>query len=294
MILPTRRNLLQTVGLATLAACSPGGVGNATQEGVLTLDWALAETMIALGRSPAGVVAGADWKRFVIEPKLPEKTADLGLQQELNFELMASLKPTLILFSPFLEHLKPKFDRIARSEKLSVYDPSETPLGQRMQVSRDLAALIGAESALEDYLLELEILHGDVTKRLSRLKQRPILMVSFIDNRHARVYSGSSLYADAMAWLGLENAWQRDVGYFGFSTVGLEDLATQEDVELIAVEPIPPDISHALAESPLWTKLPFVVSGHHGTIPPVFMFGGLPSAARFAELIVAHLEARWG
>ncbi|WP_300396778.1 ABC transporter substrate-binding protein [Henriciella sp.] len=261
---------------------------------MLSLDWALAETMIALGRAPAGVVAAADWKRFVVEPELPEQTADLGLQQELNFELMAALKPDLILFSPFLEHQKLKFDRIARSEKLSVYDPSEEPLGQRMKASRDLAFLIGAESALEDFLRELETLREDVKMRLARLKQRPVLMVTFIDNRHARVYSGSSLYADAMAWLGLENAWQGDVGYFGYSTVGLEDLATQENVELIAVEPVQPDISHALAESPLWKRLPFVVSGHQGSIPPVFMFGSLPSAARFAKLIVAHLEERWG
>ena len=121
----------------------------------------------------------------------------------------------------------------------------------------------------------------------------PLLLVSFIDNRHARVYGGSSLYADTLAWLGVENAWSRPVGYYGFATVGIEELATREEVELVAVEPVPPDIDRALSTSPLWNELPFVKAGRKGRIPPVFMFGALPSAQRFADLLVDHLEARW-
>jgi len=290
----TRRTFLKAMGLAALTACSPAATGTSGQGGVLALDWALAETMIALGKAPAGIVAAEDWKRFVVEPELPRTTADLGLQQELNFELMAALRPDLILISPFLEHLQPKLDRIAPSANLSVHDTSEEPLGQRVNVTRDLAGLIGAEAAVDNFLVDLEALREDISGRLSRLQQRPILMVSFIDNRHVRVYAGSSLYADTMAWLGLKNAWRRPAGYFGFSTIGIEELATKEDVELIAVGPVQPDISRALAESPLWTRLPFVSAGHHGTIPPAFMFGALPSARRFASLVIAHLEERWG
>ncbi len=131
-----RRKFLQALGLMGLAACSseernrnpfqPGGI--------LALDWALAETMVALGHPPAGVVAAADWARFVVEPALPAGVADLGLQQELNLELMAALRPARILISPFLAHLKPILERIAPTLNLSVYETGDAPMANRIRV----------------------------------------------------------------------------------------------------------------------------------------------------------------
>ncbi|MCE7901720.1 MAG: iron ABC transporter substrate-binding protein [Gammaproteobacteria bacterium PRO9] len=282
------------MALAAVAACTPTAPHKFTRGGVLALDWALAETMIALGKPPAGVVAAADWPTFVVEPKLPAGTADLGLQQELNFELMAALRPRLILISPFLAQVKPTLDRIAPSLNLSVYEPSAIPLANRMKITRELASHIDARQAAEKMIRDLEPLRKAAMQRLSRLPQRPVLLASFVDNRHARVYGGSSLYADTLAWLGLANAWKRPVGYFGFATVGIEEFATLDEVELVGIEPVPPDIARALSSSPLWTDLPFVRSGHQGRIPPVFMFGALPSARRFVGLLVDHLEERWG
>lgn len=290
----SRRRFLPIFGAAALAACSPRTPGSLARGGMLVLDWALAETVIALGVQPAGVVAAADWARFVIEPALPAGTVDLGLQQELNFELMAALRPRLILVSPFLAHVRPTLERIAPCLDLSVYEAAETPLANRVKVTRELAAHIGAPQAAERLIHDLGMLRDDATQRLSGLSRRPVLLASFIDNRHARVYGGSSLYADTLAWLGLDNAWKRSVGYFGFATVGIEDLATLDDIELVAVEPVPPDIAHALSSSPLWNELPFVRSGQAGRIPPVFMFGALPSVKRCMRLLVAHLEERWG
>jgi iron complex transport system substrate-binding protein len=288
-----RRALLQAAGLLALAACSPAAPATSSRGGVLALDWALAETMVAIGQKPAGVVAVADYARFVIEPPLPPGTADLGLQQELNFELIAALRPRLILISPFLQRLKPTLDRIAPSLNLSVYEASETPLANRIAITRELARHVDASASAETYIGSLDAVRVDAMQRLSRLNRRPVLPISFIDNRHARVYGGSSLYTDTLAWLGLKSAWSRPVGNFGFGTIGIEELATLADIELVAVEPVPPDISQALSSSPLWKELPFVKENHEGRIPPVFMFGGLPSAERFAKLIVDHLEARW-
>ena len=290
-----RRKFLQALGLMGLAACSseernrnpfqPGGIR--------ALDWALAETMVALGHPPAGVVAAADWARFVVEPALPAGVADLGLQQELNLELMAALRPARILISPFLAHLKPILERIAPTLNLSVYETGDAPMANRIRVTHELASHIGAEQAAARLVLSLESRRTAAVEGLSRLPRKPVLLVSFIDNRHARVYAGGSLYADVLAWLGLDNAWSRPVGRFGFSTVGIEELALLGDIELIAVEPVPPDISRALSSSPLWTELPFVRAGQHGRIPPVFMFGALPSAARMVDLLVPHLRQQW-
>lgn len=288
-----RRTLLKGMGAAAVTGCTPASYQAHTPGGVLALDWALAETMIAIGARPAGVVAAADWSKFVVEPLLPQGVADLGLQQELNFELMAAMRPKLILISPFLERFKPTLDRIAPSLNLSVYEDPETPLSNRRAITRELAGHVDAMDGAKAYIAALEAQRVRAMQRLSSLRQRPVLLVSFIDNRHARVYGGSSLYADTLAWLGLENGWTKPVSRFGFATVGLESLATSADVELIAIEPVPPDIDHALSVSPLWTELPFVKAGRQGRLPPVFMFGALPSAERFARLLVGYLETRW-
>lgn len=292
----SKRFFLSILGGMALQACSrPEPAATIPRGGVLALDWALAETLVALGKPPAGVVAVADWPRFVVEPALPATVADLGLQQELNLELMAALRPDLILVSPFLAHFEERLRRIAPVMNLSVYEKGDEPLGHRIRITRELADHVDAMPAAESLVQALTSLRQGAISELVRLQGRkPIVFASFVDHRHARVYAGSSLYAEVLAWLGLENAWERPVGYFGFSTVGIEALASVGDAELVVVEPVPPDIRHALSRSPIWAHLPLVRSGQFGATPPVFMFGGLPSAERMVRLLLPHLLKRWG
>lgn len=290
----TRRSWLQVVGVSWLSACSPAGPhASFRRGGTAALDWALAETLIALGQPPSGVVAAADWAHFVVEPALPPKVADLGLQQELNFELLALLRPEIILISPFLAHLEPRLKRIAPTWNLSVYEAASSPLSNRLRVTRTLAERLGVSDSAERIIAELEARRLEAQRGLEGRGRKPLLFLSFVDNRHARVYGSNSLYGDVLAWLGLENAWRRPVGYFGFSTVGIEELATLGEVELVAIAPVPPDIARALSISPLWTELPLVRAGTHGVLPPVFMFGALPSADRLMRLLVPYLQRRW-
>src|SRR5579864_7976121 len=101
--LDRRRFLTRLACLPLVPRLAAGGTGLR----VAALDWALAETMIVLGHAPIAIVAAGDWPRFVVEPALPAGIADLGLQPEINFELLAWLKPDLILTSPFVETLEP-------------------------------------------------------------------------------------------------------------------------------------------------------------------------------------------
>lgn len=280
----------RTILMALASSFAIRAYGATPVERVACLDWALAETMLALGVQPLAVVAKADWPRFVVEPPLPAATADLGLQQEVNFELLAGLDPDLILISPFLQHLAPQISRIAETLSLSVYEDSGAPLAHREEITRTLASRLRLEAAAEAYLdatdAELEALRA----RAASLPKRPLLLATFVDARHVRVYGGSSLFQNVLSKLGLENAWTASVGFFGFSMVGIEQLATEAELQLIAFDPIPPDLMPRLAQSPLWTELPFVRAGRFTTLPPVLMFGGLPSARRFARLLVDRLE----
>jgi ABC-type Fe3+-hydroxamate transport system substrate-binding protein len=126
--------------------------------------------------------------------------------------------------------------------------------------------------------------------RIAALHPLPVLLVNFMDGRHVRVYGGSGLYQNVLERIGVTNAWTGETNYWGFSTVGIERLATREDLRLIAFEPIPADTRPTLERSPLWSRLPFVKAGHVSVLPSVLMFGAMPSALRFARLLVEHLE----
>ncbi len=95
-----------------------------------------------------------------------------------------------------------------------------------------------------------------------------------------------------MTTIGLRNAWTGSGNFWGFETIGLEQLATlDQSLRLIAFEPlIPPNILDNLQDSPLWTSLPFVQAGRVSVLPGTLMFGMVQEAERFARILLDHLE----
>ena len=257
---------------------------------VACLDWALAETMLALGRPPVAVIAASDWKRFVVEPPLPAGAVDLGLQQEINLELLARLKPDLILTSPFVQTPDAVLGQIAPTLQLSIFEKTAVPLAQPRELARALARRLDRVDDAERFLADAERMFDSYRARIAALNPLPVLLVNFIDARHVRVYGGAGLYQNVLDRIGVTNAWRGTSNYWGFATVGIERLATDAPLHLIAFEPIPPDAQVTLRNSPLWSRLPFVVAGQVSSLPPTFMFGAMPSALRFARLLVEHME----
>lgn len=246
--------------------------------------------MIALGHKPIAIVAASDWPRWVVEPPLPSGVADLGLQPEINFELLASLKPDLILTSPFVQQLEPVLERIAETLRLSIFEKGPVPLSQPRALTMTLGERLGRVDAARSFLADAERMFDVYSARIAALNPLPVLLVNFMDGRHVRVYGGSGLYQNVLDRIGVTNAWFGETNYWGFSTVGIERLVTEKNLRLIAFDPIPADTRPTLQRSPLWTRLPFVEAGHVSVLPTVLMFGAMPSALRFARLLVEHLE----
>ncbi|WFU89989.1 hypothetical protein QA644_28565 (plasmid) [Rhizobium sp. CC1099] len=63
------------------------------------------------------------------------------------------------------------------------------------------------------------------------------------------------------------------------------------NARLVSLDPIPAHIRIRIEQSSLWTSLPCVRAGNVVTIPPVWPFGGLAAAARFANLIENVVQA---
>ncbi|RKD60945.1 iron complex transport system substrate-binding protein [Rhizobium sp. WW_1] len=259
---------------------------------IVSLDYGLASTLLALGVTPAAIASLADWNTWVVEPKMPAGVIDLGTTSEINLEVLASVKPALILTTPYLAPLKPQLEAISPVMELTIYAEGGEALQRSIAATRLLADAIGRRPQAEDFLARSERFFDDCASRIKKLDPPPLALINFVDTRHARIYCGAGLYQNVMTRIGLKNAWTGTGDYWGFETIGLEQLATlDQNLRLIAFEPLlPPNVLDTLQDSPLWTSLPFVRAGRVSVLPGTLMFGMVQEAERFARTLLDHLE----
>lgn len=281
----TRRGLLAAAASCAVLAPGPSRAGAAPAR-IVSLDYGLAETLLALGVAPVAIAEAEAWATWVIEPAMPPGVVNLGTALEANLELLHALKPELILTTPYLARIGPMLARIARTESFAIYTPEPgTPYARSLTATRRLGGMIGRERQAQALIDASAARMAATLAALAPHAGTPVFVVSFMDTRHVRVYGAKSLFDDVMTLCGLSNAWRGEVNYWGFATVGIEQLARAPEARLIYVEPIAADVRAALARSPLWNSLGFVRAGRVHAMPPALMFGMLPSAMRFAGLL---------
>ncbi|MGS3140092.1 ABC transporter substrate-binding protein [Aeromonas sanarellii] len=251
---------------------------------IATVDWTVAETLLALGVAPLAMGDVESYCAWVGEPTLPAEVVDIGLRMQPNRELLAELKPDLILISPLMASLEPTLSRIAPVQSIALYEP-DADLWQRLhEATLTIAALVGKTAEAERQLTALD-------RDLARIKGQlptdlpPLLVVQFIDERHVRVFGRHSLFEAVMERLGLRNAWQGETNAWGFAVVSLEQFLALPEARLVVVDPVPVGVSERLQEPGLWQHLPLVKQGKVLHLPAVWSFGGLLAARRFADLL---------
>ncbi|MWJ28024.1 ABC transporter substrate-binding protein [Halomonas sp. ZH2S] len=255
-----------------------------------TLDWTLVETLIALDAPLSGVAQIDAYHAWVDKPRIPDTAIDLGLRTQPNLELLADLAPDAIFISPMFSHLTPRLSRIAPVESLPLYQADSDTWQEMQALTRKLGEHVDREKQAESLIAETMALINRLKARVS--PTAPLLMVQFMDERHVRVFGENGLYHAVLEQLGIANAWQAPTNAWGFSLVGLEGLAAYPDAQLVVVEPLPVGVEASLAESGLWQQLPSVREERVITLPPLWSFGALPSAQRFARTLVSALEAQ--
>lgn len=256
---------------------------------IATVDWTIAETLLALGVTPLAVGDVSAYRAWVGEPLLPADVVDIGLRAQPNRELLAELKPDRILISPLAAPLAPTLSRIAPVQSIALYDP-QTDLWQRLhEATLTIAALVNKTAEANELLT-------DLNRDLEQMKQTlpaelpPLLVVQFIDDRHVRVFGRHSLFEAVMQRLGLRNAWQGETNDWGFSVASLEQFLSIPEARLVVVDPIPVGVSERLQEPGLWQHLPLVQQAPVLHLPAVWSFGGVLAARRFATLLSEALQ----
>ncbi|MCJ9751897.1 ABC transporter substrate-binding protein [Neorhizobium sp. BETTINA12A] len=288
----SRRSLLHYAAAAAVVVPKPLWAEVARQR-VVSLDYGLSSTLLSLGLPPVGISDLADWDKWVVEPAMPQSVVDIGSSNEVDFEVLIQLKPDIILTTPYLDELLPRLQPIAKILRLEIFTPNTGPiLPAAIAATRKLAAELGHEAEAEQFLARSDAFFERCGRRLAGRTVPPVVLVSFMDARHARVYSAPGLFHNALERIGVRNAWTRQSNYWGFETIGIEELSviTDPDARLIAFDPVPPDVLPKLVDSPLWQALPFSRPGHLSVVPPALMFGMVNEAMRFAGLVTDVLE----
>ncbi|MCM2294614.1 iron-siderophore ABC transporter substrate-binding protein [Allorhizobium sp. BGMRC 0089] len=288
-----RRALLALSASALTAVALPARAQDRPQR-IVCLDYGLASTLLALDTVPLAVASRQDWDVWVVEPKLPESVLDLGSSWEINFEALIALKPDLILTTAFNDALLPRLKSIAPVFRAAIYTPEGGAiLPKAYATTQELGVAIGRQEAAAAFLHKADKELDGYRDRLSRHHQPPLALVNFLDPRHVRVYTNPGLYHEVLARIGLTNAWADKGNFWGFETIGIEELAhaaKAPDARLIAFEPVPDDVEPVLKESPLWQSLPFSRPGHFAVLPATLMFGMVNEALRFARIITDYLD----
>lgn len=285
----TRRALLAAASAMVLPA-QAGAVAVSTA----IIDWGLLEAALALGAPPVAATELIQYRKLVVDPVVPADVADLGLRGTPNYELLRMIAPARILISGFYEYQRAGLERIAPVLSLPVYEAGKPPYPLAETAMRRLGALLGKSIDAERYIAETRTILSRANAELAPIAARPAFVISLGDSRHFRAFGADSMFGDVLGRLGLANAWTDQTSYSAAAPVGIEALARAPEASIVIVAPMPPEVARGLPDNAIWNALPAVRENRVALLDPINHFGGLPSARRFARLMVAAFSGRHG
>lgn len=258
-------------------------------ERVATIDWGTAETLLALGITPLGLAETAGYRDWVGSPALPANVAEFGLRATPSLEYLAALKPDVILSTPQFTAIEPVLGKIAPVISLATFTDDLEPYRHAQENTMRLGAVLGREQAAADLIAATNGKIATLKDAIGTAQTRPVLVLYFQDDRHAWVFCRGSLFDDVLKRAGLTNAWTSDGNFWGFANAGVDQLFAIRDAALLVIEPVPPAVRAKLAaRDGLLGQLPVFAPGNHAILESVWGFGCLPSAGRFADLLLKH------
>lgn len=264
------------------------------QKRIATLDWTVAETLIALGEEPIAVGDVESYKKWVKEPVLSPSVRDLGIRLQPNPEQLLMLtnhleaQPLHFINSGFYASATPLLSQFTRQIDIVDFYREGDAWQNVLEASEKVARLIGKPEAFKR-------LHQSYLQKITEIRplvqpyaDRPIILVQFIDSRHLRIYGKNSPFGAVLSHLGFENSWDGSQNNWGFTVIDLTQLTKlPKNSRFIIVKPYPANIASALKYNIIWQKLEMAKDPL--ILPEVWTFGGIPSAERFAEMLANGL-----
>lgn len=286
VISDARRRFLQLMALSPLIFPSLTRAEQIDLSRIIVLEWRPVELLMALGVAPMAIADIPNYHRWLVEPVLPDNVLDVGLRTEPNLELMMRLKPSLIMrsngYGPTAESLR----AIAPVWGGDFIDGKGTP--PLTLLRRDLQRLgeqLNRQPQAAAHLQMMDERFRQHKQNLAAFREEKLMIFSFLDSRRVMMFGDSSLFANGMAEIGLQNGWQGKVSAWGTTIVGIETLAQVKNVRAIGLMHGDNDPAKKLTHSDLWRSIPFVREQKLHLLPAVWFYGGSYSVLRFCRLL---------
>lgn len=287
--------LLFFIGTITSTGSSFILAGQVSGEGtVLTLDFAIAETLFEILDSPVAMGGVNNYKSWTGEGSTPLSLVNIGTIPQPNKELISTINITTILSPPQYRHLEDSLAKIASVEQLSPYNDNPITNWEKMiAFTEDIGSYVDREREANLLILESEEHFRRLLSNSSSISS-PLLIVQFLDERHVRIYGENSLPGTVLDQLGLDNAWDGPSNRWGVSTINISELFNY-DTNLVIIDtshlPSRKAVQESIMTSDLWNRLPSVQKNKTALIDANFwVFGAIPSAIRFADSLFYALE----
>ncbi len=252
---------------------------------LIALDWGVAETLIGLGHPPLGAAEIQNYNRTVVAPAMPAAVVDIGLRLAPNPELMQSLRPDLVLINPAQKYMIPSLTAFGDVEIIAIYTDENDPYRLSCEAANNLAFRMGDPTAAVRLNALAETTMSEIRARLHNYDGRPIYAINFLDGRRLDVVGTTSLFQGVFERLGLRNACRRPSNNWGIASLEVQDLADEPEARVFYFGPLSEEAKRTISRSPLWLRLPFVRAERVMALPPIWTFGALPSAIRFARML---------
>lgn len=262
---------------------------------VVALDWVMTEHLLALGVTPAGVADVKGYQSWVVSPELPDSVVSVGSRREPNLELLAQIKPDLILMSNAMSPAFQKLNSIAPTMVMSVYTDSHQPIENAKSQLRSLGKILHRSEQAEqviaqfDQTLKANKLKIEQFSQASKTPINPLLFIRFIGDKHIRIHGNSSLAGQTIQLMGLTNAWQQQGNSWGFTSATVQQLAPLQNSDVFYFGPLTEDDRKVLNHNPIWQVMAFAREQRVHALPPVWTFGGLLSAQRLSNEVTRIL-----
>ncbi|NKW81500.1 iron-siderophore ABC transporter substrate-binding protein [Ochrobactrum pecoris] len=283
----SRRNILVGVALVTLTTAA-----RAEPSKIVTLEWAATEILLSLGIVPAGVADLAGYRQWVnIENDKLSAAVDVGGRQQPSLEALMRLKPDLIVTSALrhgaiaarLNEIAPTMLLDTRSEKSDFYRNMEAGLSTAGKA-------VGREPEARMEWASFEGRLSTVRAKRSSQETKIVIALPLPGVARLRIFTSNSAAMTTLTKAGFSQAVGLGMQSFGFTTMGLEDLAMlSPDTHLCLLDD---DLPRELTESALWPVLPMVASNQMHTIgPDIWPFGSTRSMLRLLDRVESALSA---
>lgn len=282
-----RRRQLIVSGLA-LASTTALAIAPASR--VVALSWEATEHLLELGIMPMAVADAGDYRTWYVHPVLPPQVPSVGSRTEPNLELLARLKPELIIISPLLEDMRERLERIAPVLMHASYSEQRDNLVLQREGYTSIAEHLGRAARARE---RLKMMDERIAGMRAMLATRfaadlPAVAVIRFSSPTVVFFNGpNSMPQHALELLGLAPAYRVPASAWGIMQANITALGQVRQGVVLHIEPFTQQ--DKLFGTALWQAMPFVKARRFAALPAIWTYGGVFSIERLAGAITQAL-----